>query len=490
MARKGRLSVAIRVALLLGGACAVVLWQPWHGPIVLSLSPGHGIDTGDLPALLLVALAVAAGSAQTRHVPESRWLTGRWAGLTSAVVLGALLLTSFVDTAGVSSTSLVPSGGATLGGGIPSHADGRRADPVNDWSHVALTYDGRKLRLYVNGSQVSSQAITGTILRTADPLWIGGNRPYGEYFQGLIDEVRVYNRALSRLEVGAEMATPIGDAGTSPAGLVGAYAFDKGSGTVAADASGEGNAGAIIGATWTTHGRFGSALRFDGSGEMVRVPASASLDLRDAMTLSAWSRPSESQTGWRTILHRQTDAYFLAAGGGTVRPIGAWALDDARAAVLVGAAIWFCLVLASGRAGWVGTRRRSWWPPVALFLVGSAVDAALPPSGTLIGPTLLAVWFAVTASHRGEAASMYLGGALFTAATVVAFAGEGGLVLARHDGGILRSAALGLLLVAAPLSALASAGPRKWKGVRRPSVVGVVEPRRRQNQRADRRRLR
>jgi hypothetical protein len=40
---------------------------------------------------------------------------------------------------------------------------------------------------------------------------------------------------------------------------------------------------------------------------MVRVPASAALDLKDAMTLSAWVRPTESQAGWRTILHRQTD---------------------------------------------------------------------------------------------------------------------------------------------------------------------------------------
>ena len=155
-----------------------------------------------------------------------------------------------------------------------------RAVPVNRWSHLALTYDGGTLRLYLNGSQVSSRATTGTIRRTTDPLWIGGNHPYGEYFQGLIDEVRIYDRVLSAPDVRAGMSTPSGSAPPSQAaGLVAAYALDEGSGTVAADASGNGNAGAIIGATWATEGRFGGALRFHGTGEVVRVPAAASLNL-------------------------------------------------------------------------------------------------------------------------------------------------------------------------------------------------------------------
>ena len=87
-----------------------------------------------------------------------------------------------------------------------------------------------------------------------------GYPTYGEYFQGLIDQVRVYDRVLSPPELRAEMSTPSGSAPPSrAAGLVAAYAFDKGSGTVAADASGNGNAGAIIGATWAPEGRFGGA---------------------------------------------------------------------------------------------------------------------------------------------------------------------------------------------------------------------------------------
>ena len=449
MACRRRLTAATAVTLLVGAALVVVLWEPWHGPILLSLSPGHGVDTGDLPALPLLALAVAIGHARLRGARAApRSPAARWGGPASAVALGALLLLALVDVSGGS--ALVSAGGGTFDGST-RHTDGRQADPVNEWSHVALTYDGATLRLYVNGTEVSSRATGGAIRETTDPLWIGGNRPYGEYFEGRIDEVRVYRRALSPSQVRAMMSTPITSTRTASAGLVGAYAFDTGSGSVAVDASGKDNTGAISGATWTTHGRFGAALRFDGSGQVVRVPASASLDLSNAMTLSAWIWPSQTQSGWRTILHRQTDAYFLAAGGGTPRQAGIGGLDNARAALVVGAAIWLLLMLGSDRAPWMGEQRGSWWLPVALFIAGSAVDAALAPSGTLIGPALLATWFAVTASRRGEAASMYLIVALFTAVTVVSLTGEGGIQLARDDGAIARSAALGLLLVAVGL---------------------------------------
>jgi hypothetical protein len=445
MARSRRLRAAIGVALLLG-AVAVYLWSPWHGPIILSLSSSHGIDAGDLPALALLGLALAIVPTRRQGTPAGpRWPAVRQTAPVAAVVLGALLLAGIVDTSG--GEPLLPAGGGTFDG-TTQDADAPLANPVNRWSHLALTYDGTTLRLYVNGNQMVSHAATGAIRRTTDPLWIGGNRPYGEYFQGLIDEVRVYDRVLSPAEVRAEMSTPIRSARMpGGAGLVGGYAFDAGSGSLAADDSGRRNPGEIIGPTWTTRGRFGDALRFDGTGEVVRVPASASLDLRGAMTLSAWVRPSESQAGWRTIVDRQIDAYFLMAGGGGGHRLGAF--DNVRAALLVVAAVWLGLVLASGRARWIGGRKRSWWPPVMLFLAGSVLDAALAPAGTLFGPALAALWYGLTSSHRGEAATTYLIVLVLTGVTAVSLAGQEGLELTREDGGIARSAGLGLLLVTA-----------------------------------------
>ena len=455
-------------ALLLGVACAALVWAPWHGGVVLSVSASHGIDVGDLPALTLVALSVAIlhARAQARNTTAGlNWLAGRWTAPASAVVLGALLLlVGSVDT--YSQWPLVPAGGGTFDGST-QHADGRRADPLDRWTHVAVTYDMKALRLYVDGTQASHRAITGGTRKTTDPLWIGGSLPYGEYFQGVIDEVRVYDRALGPSEVRAEMSTPVANRATSPdAGLVGAYGFNADSGTVVTDASGHGNAGAINGANWTSAGRFGGGMRFDHEGEVVRVPASPSLDLSGPMTLSAWIRPSESQSGWRTILHRQTDAYFLMAGGGRGDENRLGMLDDARLALVVLAAIWFCVGLALGPPRWVGGRRHFWWLPVALFLAGSVVDVAFWPAGTLVGPTLVAIWCARIAAHRGEAAIFYLVAAAFTAVTAVALAGPDGN-LANDGDATARSMAVGLLLVVVGLL-----GARQGRRQLRPRRTG------------------
>ena len=74
---------------------------------------------------------------------------------------------------------------------------GPTALTANTWAHLAATYDGVTMRLYVNGVQVASRAQTGAIATSTNPLQIGGDSIYGQYFAGLIDEVRVYNRALS-----------------------------------------------------------------------------------------------------------------------------------------------------------------------------------------------------------------------------------------------------------------------------------------------------
>ena len=104
---------------------------------------------------------------------------------------------------------LRPSGGGTFGANPPQYLSGPTASPVNAWTHVALTYDGAALRLFINGGQVASRATSGTIETNNNPLWIGGNSPYGEYFNGLIDEVRVYNRALTQADIQTDMNSPI-----------------------------------------------------------------------------------------------------------------------------------------------------------------------------------------------------------------------------------------------------------------------------------------
>jgi len=76
--------------------------------------------------------------------------------------------------------------------------------PVNDgqWHHVGFVYDGRRNYLYVDGKRDASEPSTGKINVSSYPLWIGGNAQWpGGWWNGLIDDVRIYNRALSQEEI-------------------------------------------------------------------------------------------------------------------------------------------------------------------------------------------------------------------------------------------------------------------------------------------------
>lgn len=77
------------------------------------------------------------------------------------------------------------------------------------WTHMAATFDGAMLTLYINGVPVSSTVATRPVVASAGALRIGGNTIWGEHFRGSIDEVRIYNRALSDAEIQVDMGTPI-----------------------------------------------------------------------------------------------------------------------------------------------------------------------------------------------------------------------------------------------------------------------------------------
>ena len=92
-----------------------------------------------------------------------------------------------------------------------------------------------------------------------------------------------------------------------------AYNFNEGSGTTVSDVSGHGVTGNIIGATWTTGGRFGNALSFNGSSSYVDLGNPALLQITGSMTWSTWVKaaanpPNDGQivaksnnpSGWQT----------------------------------------------------------------------------------------------------------------------------------------------------------------------------------------------
>jgi hypothetical protein len=101
-----------------------------------------------------------------------------------------------------------PSGWIFANGGTRSSI-GTAALALNTWAHVAATYDGAQLKLYVNGALVTTQAYSGAIPATSNPLKIGGNAVWGEFFAGQIDEVRVYNKALTLAQIQTDMNSPV-----------------------------------------------------------------------------------------------------------------------------------------------------------------------------------------------------------------------------------------------------------------------------------------
>ena len=172
------------------------------------------------------------------------------------------------------------------------------------------------------------------------------------------------------------------------------------------------------------------------------------------MTLSAWIRPSEPQAGWRAVVQREVDAYFLSAGSGRLNSSGA--VDAVRIAAVVAAAAWLAFLVATGRAPRTTARRRTWWLPVVLFALGSLADAAISPTVTLLGPLLVAIWLATTATGRVERACLWATAVVLAGLTLGSLADLGEVRDALAHGGTARSLALGALLVLAGILARSS----------------------------------
>lgn len=86
------------------------------------------------------------------------------------------------------------------------------------WHHYAVTYDGENIVMYLDGKECSRVACSGKINRDAGRAVIIGRNPWGDSLEGLMDEIRIYDRALSEDEIGQIMkqnhvAAPDGNAG-------------------------------------------------------------------------------------------------------------------------------------------------------------------------------------------------------------------------------------------------------------------------------------
>ena len=135
------------------------------------------------------------------------------------------------------------------------------------WYFIACTCDGSAMRFYIDGTERGSTAIAGgTIPNGGRSLWLGGNDAWGEYFDGALDDVRIYDRALGQGEIQALMS--------------GAVRYHVNVATV-------------------------------GSGTVTRSPDQALYDLDQVVRLTAIAAPGWSFTGWSGDLAGATNPQDL-----------------------------------------------------------------------------------------------------------------------------------------------------------------------------------
>lgn len=95
---------------------------------------------------------------------------------------------------------------------------------LNTWQHVAATYDGVKMRVYVNGLPVDSLTTAIQIGNSTIDLAIGADLAFTRYFPGSIDEVRVWDVQRTQQQIMNSMSTEL----CTPAGLVAYYQLNAG----------------------------------------------------------------------------------------------------------------------------------------------------------------------------------------------------------------------------------------------------------------------
>ena len=96
----------------------------------------------------------------------------------------------------------------TLGGSYSSYLDSGKSPVTAKWQNIAATYDGTTARYFVDGVEVASRA--APTVGSSDTWRIGayGASP-GGFFDGVIDDVRIYNRALAPGEIQTNMNQPV-----------------------------------------------------------------------------------------------------------------------------------------------------------------------------------------------------------------------------------------------------------------------------------------
>lgn len=171
---------------------------------------------------------------------------------------------------------------------------------VDAWTHVAGTYDGSVVRLYVDGALVDSASLSGPIAPSGEQLRVGAD------FLGLLDEPAIYDRALSAAEVqGIHAAAALGKCklvacATPPPAMVGWWTGDD-----TRDAQG-GNQAFPFSDVPFAAGKVEYAFNFDGIDDIALVPHVEALRIDSSFTIDLWVQPA-SLSGGPVLVSKELD---------------------------------------------------------------------------------------------------------------------------------------------------------------------------------------
>jgi len=199
-----------------------------------------------------------------------------------------------------------------------------------EWSHIACSHDGTTLKCYLDGVETDSTPM-GPITSSPAPVLIGSDG-WGSDWIGAIDEVAIYDRALSTGEVLylAGFRAPV-DPGTD--GLAAYYAFQND----ANDSSGNGLDGTLVGDPAFVEGQVGMALELDGD-DYVDCGNPPELVITDAISIACWVNP-EQLAGEQGFAGLDAGYSFKAHGEG-VRFTTPGILDHTSANLTLEAGVW------------------------------------------------------------------------------------------------------------------------------------------------------
>jgi hypothetical protein len=205
--------------------------------------------------------------------------------------------------------------------------------PDGQWNHICSIRSGTTHFIIGNGGAVSTSNTVSSSALSADTTALGTEYVSGvSFFDGQIDDVRIYDRALSFAEVKSLyqqnktlINAPQKDQLTN--GLVGYWSFNAPDihwpTSVAYDRSGMGNNGSIVNMSNSSSpvaGASGQALNFDSINDHILVPNSTSLNITGPITMSAWIKPNSfGQNNFGRIVHKDgVNGYIFSLNNSSI----------------------------------------------------------------------------------------------------------------------------------------------------------------------------